>query len=491
MSKFVIGEGQYVVYADSTEKAGQVLGQEIQRVNKVKEKIADMLSKDGFAYQNFTKNFADENLNIYFNDNNSYIFDNPEDKDTMGMVSQRKFENGEFKYNLAYRYEGENTDFKLAHEMGHLVLNPSNENSQIYDKETNSRQVSGLIRRDEENSQFYGMEIQENGINLLAELAIREPYSADEVMEGKADVSGFNSYKKVDNLVKLLSVSMRNDFSNELTFEQLVDQKLDSQITNSDGTKEPVNTFFYGLLNDSSMIENEFDKYMGKGAYRELDSAISVLHESDVNSEKFEIIYEQAQGLIEDFANIRMQEKHKEAVARDGDNIPNLDKKLEIINKITGRDIEKVDEINKEEQTKNDFGNGAYINEFGEIIRPNNGKNIKDNNNLENENKVELSQNTKLSFSQRIAQMLQKNSLLSNIPFIQKYIGKQLNLLPERTGSNIENTVSIQNSRQTFINSITNNGEFRNIQIMSDPQRIENMRRKMEQGKPLNDENVR
>lgn len=159
--------------------------------------------------------------------------------------------------------------------MGHLVLNPANASRQTYDEKSNSRQVAGLIRRDEATRKLYGLQMQENAINLIAQLAVRGEYSADDIITGKKDVSEFNYYKKADDLVKLLAVSMRNDFGQEMSFEQLAKQKIDSFIEHSDGTKEPANTFFYGILNDSSILENEFDKYMGKDAWRELDLAIT------------------------------------------------------------------------------------------------------------------------------------------------------------------------------------------------------------------------
>ena len=187
MGKFVVGNGQYVVYAKDGQEARQIISRELQRVDKIKEKIANLLSPDGIAMQNFMENTSEENLNIEFNDESSLIFDNPENVTTKGRVVQRSLQNGKFTYNLAYLYpeiQGHNADFRLAHEMGHLVLNPSNEKRQD---------------------------------------------------------------KRADDLVKLLAVSMRNDFEKEINFEQLAEQKIDSFIENSDGTKEPANTFFYGI----------------------------------------------------------------------------------------------------------------------------------------------------------------------------------------------------------------------------------------------------
>lgn len=246
MSKFSYGNGQYVVYAQNEQKARQVISQELKRFDNIKFLMCNLLTEDGVALQNFVNNISEERLNIHFNDEQSAIFD--EDSTAKGEVRQRKDINGNaivdvnglYKYELAYRYPeiaGHNADFRLAHEMGHLMLNASNPQRQLYDIESNSRQVSGLIRRDENTNKFYGIEMQENAINLIAQLAIRGNVKADDIIEGKVDLSEFNSYKRCDDLVKLLAISMRNDFDEKMSFEQLVDKKLDALITRSDGTR--------------------------------------------------------------------------------------------------------------------------------------------------------------------------------------------------------------------------------------------------------------
>lgn len=406
---------------------------------------------------------------------------------TKGEVRQRQLVDGKFSYDLAYRYpeiDGHNADFRLAHEMGHLVLNPANVERQTYDKETDSRQVSGLIRRTEDG-QFYGMQIQENAINLLAELTVRGEHSADDIMTGKADVSEFNLYKKADDLVKLLAVSMRNDFDQEMNFEQLVEQKIDSFIELSDGTKEPANTFFYGLVTDSSIIENEFDKYMGKGAWRDLDMAITQLHQPNISKQRFEAIFQTAQGLITEFANVRMQEKYKEAVSRDADNVPSLDSKINMINEMTGIE-EKEQQPNNTEHQEIDLPQGYEINEFGEVIRPE-----KQSRDFQIDNEIptfEPPTEQSLSFKQKIARMLQNNELLMKVPFIKKFAEKQLNVLPPPV--TMERIVTRAGTRDGFANWLSNNGQYRNlppIQRMSDPEKIEAMRRKMKE-KPKQDE---
>lgn len=341
--------------------------------------MANLLSKDGIAMQNFMQNISAENLHIYFNDETSLIYDNPANATTKGEVRQRSNENGKFTYDLAYRYpeiQGHNADFRLAHEMGHLMLNPSNSRRQTYDKETDTRQVSGLMRvpkgQESNPNAIYGTRMQENAINLIAELAIRGEHSADDIMSGTVDVSEFNSYKKCDDLVKLLAVSMRNDFDNEMSFEQLVENKIDSFIEHSDGSKEPANTFFYGILNDSSMIENEFDKYMGKGTWRYLDTFITNLHNPNISKEQFDMVFKEAGGMIVEFASARMYEKYKEAVVRNGQGVPSIDNKMNMIKEMTGNELEQ--EKSWQQTTIGDniiqFSEGYSINEFGEIIRP-------------------------------------------------------------------------------------------------------------------------
>ena len=229
---------------------------------------------------------------------------------------------------------------------------------------------------------------------------------------------------------------MRNDFDKEMTFEELAENKLDSFIEHSDGTKEPANTFFYGLLNDSSIVENEFDKYMGKGAWRELDSAITELHKMDTRDPKYEAVFKATQDLITEFANVRMQEKHKEAISRDGDNVPSLENKRKMVNQLNG-----IEERQEDDETK-------------------------DNKN---------------SFIQRIARRIQNNNFLMNVPFVKKFVDRQLNVLPPATKPS---KVSLSEQRQSFLSRLNNNGLYtmQQPQRMSDPARINAMKRKIEKG---------
>ena len=451
MGKYNFGNGQFVVYAKNEQEARQIIGQELQRFDNIKEMMSNLLTQNGQALENFNTNTSEERLNIHFNDLESAIYD--EDPQAKGEVRVRKTteENG-FYYELAYRYpeiDGHDANFRLAHEMGHLMLNVADPQRQVYNEETNSRYVSGLIRRDEETKQFYGEQIQENAINLIAQLAIRGNIKADDIVLSKVDLSEYNSYKKCDDLVKLLAVSMRNDFEEEMTFEQMVEQKIDSEIIHSDGTKEPANTFFYGLVNDSSIIENEFDKYLGKGAWRDLNNAFEQLYDTNLSNEKFELIFKNAQGLIQEFANARYQDKYREVISRNGNSrVPNIDNKLQLLNEM-----------------------------LGEVIQENHQTNVK-----------------KLSLKQKVARFLQKNNLFMNLSFVKNFVHKQIDILPEQTEvrETIESSVTPTNKRrEDFLNSLTNFGQYKNlppIQRMSNPQKVEEMKKKMEQKQQANDE---
>lgn len=70
----------------------------------------------------------------------------------------------------------------------------------------------------------------------------------------------------------------------------------------------------------------------------------------------------------------------------------------------------------------------------------------------------------KLSFTQRITRFFEKHKPLMNISIIKNFVRRQLDVLPPARNQE-ENNVSTLNSRRNdFINEISNNGEFRNLQ---------------------------
>lgn len=151
---------------------------------------------------------------------------------------------------------------------------------------------------------------------------------------------------------------------------------------------------------------------------------------------------------------------------------------------------------------------GYSINEFGKIIRPDKqepkqpiqqeqgyrstrfGAVINPSSYAEHLQPISQQNENKLSLKQRIAQFLQKNNLFMNMTFVEKFVHQQLDVLPEPTQDIRESATENNTTRETnttredFINQLTNFGAYRNlppIQRMSDPQKLEEMRRKMEQ----------
>jgi len=134
---------------------------------------------------------------------------------------------------------------------------------------------------------------------------------------------------------------------------------------------------------------------------------------------------------------------------------------------------------------------GYSINEFGEIIRP-----AREEKQEQVQESIDVQPNeTKLSLKQRVAQFLQKNNLFMNLSFVDKFVHKQLDVLPSPTQEiRKTNTSTTNRTRESFINELTNFGAYRNlppIQRMSDPERMAQMRRKMEQNQQSNDDNER
>ena len=149
-------------------------------------------------------------------------------------------------------------------------------------------------------------------------------------------------------------------------------------------------------------------------------------------------------------------------------------------------------------ETQFEMPEGYSINEFGEIIRPEQGQqHIEMDKNIpiftppdETQQVEQYSQQNenKLTIRQRIAQFLQKNDLLMNIPFVEKFVDKQLNVLPPPSE---QRTTTTNNSRESFVNWLSNNGEYRNlppIQRMSDPERLAQMQRRMQENQQSNDD---
>lgn len=143
--------------------------------------------------------------------------------------------------------------------------------------------------------------------------------------------------------------------------------------------------------------------------------------------------------------------------------------------------------IGQVNETQIEMPKGYSINEFGEIIRP------------AREERQEQTQQTtnesKLTLKQKVAQFLQRNNLFMNLSFVDKFVHRQLDVLPPSTQETRNtSTQAVNRTRESFINELTNFGKYRNlppIQRMSDPERIARMQRKMEENQQSNDDNER
>lgn len=146
--------------------------------------------------------------------------------------------------------------------------------------------------------------------------------------------------------------------------------------------------------------------------------------------------------------------------------------------------------IGQVNETQIEMPEGYSINKFGEIIRPAR----EEQQELNQENNMQQDEN-KLSLKQRVAQFLQKNSLFMNLAFVDKFVHRQLDVLPPATQETRNtSTQTVNRTRESFINELTNFGAYRNlppIQRMSDPERIARMQRKMEENQQSNDDNER
>ena len=141
---------------------------------------------------------------------------------------------------------------------------------------------------------------------------------------------------------------------------------------------------------------------------------------------------------------------------------------------------------NRSQTTQFEMPEGYSINEFGEIIRPSTEE-IQ-----EQSQKLSEQQNQgKLTLKQLVAQFLQRNNLFMNLSFVDKFVHNQLDVLPPATQETRNTITTVNRTRENFINELTNFGEYRNlppIQRMSDPEKLAQMQRKMEQRRQSNDD---
>ena len=89
--------------------------------------------------------------------------------------------------------------------------------------------------------------------------------------------------------------------------------------------------------------------------------------------------------------------------------------------------------------------------------------NIQSDNNIEHED-------IKLPFKQRLAQFLKKNNLFMKIPFINKFVNDQINILPEPE----QPVQSNDNTKEDFMNKITDGGKLKELPSLNLEEKMNN-----------------
>ena len=169
--------------------------------------------------------------------------------------------------------------------------------------------------------------------------------------------------------------------------------------------------------------------------------------------------------------------------------------------------------LNEYRQTQNtemqpEMVGGTYINEFGEIIRSkgiNTDVQINDNipvftppteeSSVRQPIQTGNQNENKLTLKQKVAQFLQRNNLFMNLSFVDKFVRKQLDVLPPATQETRDTTIRTgSRTREDFMNELTNFGQYKNlppIQRMSNPKIIARMKEKMEENQQYENQDER
>lgn len=456
----------------------------------------------------------------------------------------------------------------MVHELTHFIGKPDKETieSEITSNFDKS-ELGGTQIFDFNTNSEYGTFFNECGADLICEMAMTTSIECRETnpqIKSADDIIYTNNrYQKTDydslsTIARLMVVAMDNNFSNQ-SYDQmmhsdsgLIDRTVEmvNQETGQKIDMVPTNDYLYAMAGHGKHLEKQFDRYSGNGSYREmctfLDGEIKALqsgknHNVDKNKLKEQLLR------MADMVNNKMyilqsnnciSQEQKDAFIGRFNLVFNQALQEYDIGALTPEDIKKTTQsMNRSKANKiqsviqqlsqdlpqdniinpNEYGkttvqpemsDGTYINESGEIIRPNGINNdVQINDNIPiftpptEESSVEQpiqsgNQNeNKLTLKQKVAQFLQRNNLFMNLSFVDRFVHKQLDVLPPATQEtrNI-NTRAVGRTRQDFMDSITNFGQYRNlppIQRMSDPERIARMQRKMKENQQSNDDNER
>ncbi len=421
----------------------------------------------------------------------------------------------------------------MVHELTHFMGKPDkgtieNEITSNSDKS----ELGGTQIFDFNTNSEYGNFFNECGADLICEMAMTTSIECREtnpqIRSANDIIYTNNRYQKTDydslsTIARLMVVAMDNNFSNQ-SYDQmmhsdsgLIDRKVEMVNRETDQKIDivPTNDYLYAMVGHGKHLEKQFDRYSGNGSYREmctfLDGEIKTLQSGENHNVDKSKLKEQLLRMA-DMVNNKMyilqsnkciSQEQKDAFIGRFNLVFNQALQEYDIGALTPEDIKKTmksmnqskNKVNKENQIKNSkkevqeprqekeynttkFGTAVDPNSYTEYLQP-----------------ISQQNENKLSLKQRVAQFLQKNNLFMNLSFVDKFVHRQLDILPPAIQETRNtSTQAVSRTRECFINEITNFGKYRNlppIQRISDPQKLEQMRRKMEQNQPSKNDNER
>ena len=421
----------------------------------------------------------------------------------------------------------------MVHELTHFMGKPDKETieSEITSNSGKS-ELGGTQIFDFNTNSEYGNFFNECGADLICEMAMTTSIECRETnpqIKSASDIIYTNNrYQKTDydslsTIARLMVVAMDNNFSNQ-SYDQmmhsdrgLIDRKVE-MVNQETGQKidiVPTNDYLYAMAGHGKHLEKQFDRYSGNGSYREmcafLDGETKALQSGENHNIDKSKLKEQLLRMA-DMVNNKMyilqsnkciSQEQKDAFIGRFNLVFNQALKEYDIDALTPEDIKKTmqsmnqskNKANKEIQIENSKKEvqeprqeKEYMTtKFGAVVDPNSYAEYLQPISQQNENK--------LSLKQRVAQFLQRNNLFMNLSFIDKFVHRQLDVLPPSAQETRNaNTQAVSRTRESFINELTNFGAYRNlppIQRMSDPEKIARMQRKMEENQQSNDDNER
>ena len=411
----------------------------------------------------------------------------------------------------------------MVHELVHFMGKPDRDTieSEITGNSDKS-ELGGAQIFDFNTNSEYGNFFNECGADLIAEMAMTTSIECRETNPNIKSADDIiytgNRYQKTDydslsTIARLMTVAMDNNFSNQSYDKMihsdsgLIDRQVQmvNQETGQIIDTVPTNDYLYAMSGHGKHLEEQFDKYSENGNYREmcsvLDNEIKAIQKSENHTMDKDKIKEQLLK-IADMVNNKMYilqsdkcitQEQKNAFVGRFNLVFNQALQEYDIGPLTIEDIKKTTKsmnetrnIRLQKQSKgreSSFESKAKDNLLTDL---NFKAEIENNINERQENKLEQSKQneSRLSLKQRIAKFLQKNNIFMNMSFVENFVHQQLDALPESTQESKTAINILREQKQAFDDRITGNGAYRNlppIQRMSDPQKIQDMQRKMGQ----------